>query len=181
MKTVLSVMLFFLYAIVMNSQDLTKSIQENYTLSELSVRSLNASKYVRQIKMTDYSKSLGIQKFAFLDEAFSDEGAGNDLVANDGIFTSIESYDHNSNVKYQGHLNPIIVSNYLFYTEDFLHKEELKSMNGDKDGKGVSVEVEGEICFCGCERCSCLACKWWDAPGCWYFCDGIKFKIVVNW
>ncbi len=172
-------------SICLNSQDQTQTIKESVAISGLSVRSITSENYVREFNATDFSKSLSLSSFVFLDEVFTDDGSFNDQVANDGIFTSINSYQHNSDVEFDKNLKSRIISNSVLTTTSFKYDDEIGVIHFRKEGDGgglIGVKVEADICFCGCERCSCLACSWWEGPGCWYFCDGsIHIEIGFGW
>ena len=69
-------------------------IAENISIFDARVRSLDKSTYVKELYIINFSEtSWGISDVGFKGELFKDDGKGNDLKANDNIYTSVEKFN----------------------------------------------------------------------------------------
>lgn len=77
--------------------------KENIAITNAYVRSIDEKQYVKELQLQNFSEEkFSVQKLSFQDIKFADDGKENDLIANDGIYTSIEIFNHNDVVKYTG-------------------------------------------------------------------------------
>lgn len=98
---------FFLFIAISgmsNAQERTEIdpqfFKENIVITDAYVRSISDEVYVREMKLTSYGEeNYNFDKISFQNIRFSDDGKGNDLRAGDGIFTSVETFEHNDIVK----------------------------------------------------------------------------------
>lgn len=174
-------LIILVHSTICQAQSNEDFMLQSVSFENLSIRSISKSNYVREITVRIFTKELHFDEVVFNEELFTDNGERNDLVAGDSIFTSVNIFEHNDSVLFKELNRSYGIANYVFINKDFKYKNQL--MNTKRaNGPGGSIEIRGDICFCGCDRCNCLACKWWDGPGCWYFCDGkLSFDVKIDW
>ncbi len=133
------------------------------------VRSLNSKKFVREVYLPNFSdESWDKISVGFEGYLFYDDGRGNDLVANDQIFTSVEAFPYNERVVYDPKTPLKSVMKETIVSVEFQHHDELSELYETyglrKAGGGIHVNVDcGSIEFCSD---GCLADWIWDGFGC---------------
>lgn len=75
-------------------------VKENLSFYDVRVRSLSEESYVVEILMVNFSNqpSKLSESFSFQNSVYSDNGKGNDLVAHDGLYTSVEEVNHDRRI-----------------------------------------------------------------------------------
>ena len=78
------------------------NLQEEMPGYNVQIRSLDQTKYVKEISLLNLSQSgENSPVINFEQSTFIDNGRHHDLVANDGIYTSTKSFAHNAQVPYR--------------------------------------------------------------------------------
>ena len=163
--------------------------KENMAIFDARVRTLDETSFVKELYLANFSdKSWGRNQIGFDNIVFQDNGEGNDLVANDGIFTSLEKFNFNEKVKYQKGLETLSVMNVIVTSPEFKYSKklgELKSKykvqtisnlnNGilAKAGPKAEITCDVEICSSGC-----IADSIWDGFGC--ICVS-NCSVTIGW
>lgn len=168
--------------------------RKNIAIIDARVRSINKEKFVREVYLANFSKqewdkdSIGIEGYPF-----SDNGMGNDLVAKDGIFTSLEEYYYSEeeNVEYNGKYLKDSFLDTVYRSIEFQHQDELEILYNDylasaeenslkkkKNGE-IGIHVSGHcesVSFC---ESGCIADWIWDELDCICFtnCGDIDFSF----
>lgn len=150
----------------MSAAESEKFMQENIALFDANVRSLDEENYVRELYFANFAKeswdkvSVGFEGFLY-----NDDGRGNDLVANDEIYTSDLTFKHDATVPYDPANKVRSVFNNTLTDVDFKWDKEL--------GVKVANEKKGILPGHGTIRCKFNTCStgcfadWvWDGFGC---------------
>jgi len=146
--TVIIVALFMLTTFSGNAQKIDDNyIEENIAIIDINSFNLNKDQVIVEITLKDYSgkKMLPIV-FGLNGYDFTDDGKGNDKIANDGVFTIKESVSKTK-----------INKN---YSSKVLTSSKFKHQNKMVITKGIGCKFER------CDGCFCLACQWWG-HSCW--------------
>lgn len=133
-------------------------LRENIALTNITGRSISAVDFVYEITVKDFKKTIPLPEgFGLNGKVFSDNGQGFDLVKNDGIYTSHESYKMDaSNAKVRQQPQTV-------FDESFRYGASLKQAGAagtDVSGPGISCKIRK--CGCPCSNGgTCPACEWW--------------------
>jgi hypothetical protein len=151
--------------------------KENMSIFDARVRTLNETSFVKELYLANFSdKSWDRNQIGFDNIAFQDNGEGNDLVANDGIFTSIKKFNFNEKVAFRKNIKTLSVMNVTVTAPEFKHSKKLNELKSEykiktvasldnnvaaKAGPKASITCNVEICSSGC-----IADWIWDGFGC---------------
>lgn len=161
-------------------------LKQNMSIYDARVRSVDETSYVRELFLANFSDqkwdktSIGFEGFLF-----EDNGTGNDLVANDGVYTSVEFFSHDSKVPY---MKDRLVRSVLatpIVSPEFKKFESLQELSMSYDLNRIDkngAKIAGPVATleCDVELCSdgCLADWVWDGFGC--VCVS-NCKATVGW
>ena len=149
--------------------------KQNISIFDARVRSLDENKYVKELYLANFSDKVWDKtEVGFDGMLFKDNGKGNDLVANDQIFTSVLKFDFNSVVSYNKNTPVKSVMKNSIISPDFKHIKDIKSLSAKYTSNnkvantfaksrdvGISVTCDVEICSSGC-----IADWIWEGFGC---------------
>jgi hypothetical protein len=163
--------------------------KENMSIFDARVRTLNETSFVKELYLANFSdKSWDRNQIGFDNIAFQDNGEGNDLVANDGIFTSIKKFSFNEKVAYRKNIKTLSVMNVTVTAPEFKHSKKLNELKSEykiktiasldnnvaaKAGPNGSITCDVEICSSGC-----IADWIWDGFGC--ICVS-NCSVTIGW
>lgn len=152
----------------------SKFLRQNISIFDARVRSTSKAQYVRELLLPNFSdKPWDKTSIGFDGYLFEDNGLKNDLIKNDGIYTSVDQFYHNDKVPFlegelvRSVLEMPIVSPEFIQTEalqDFAYKYELDrpgAPNGRVAGPVATIECDVKICSTGC-----IADWIWSGFGC---------------
>lgn len=151
-------------------------------------RSIDSIAFVREALVLNFNenKKLPIM-LSFEGTDFIDDGTGNDEVAEDGLYTSIITYNHSPNVPFVS-MTRVSVFETVAVGGSFSHWQELEDYiplyNNvpQKTGAKAGVEFKCDLCTCPCTRCYCIACSVWGGFSCWHFCNcSVSVGVGVEW
>lgn len=151
--------------------------KENMSIFDARVRTLNETSFVKELYLANFSdKSWDRDQIGFDNIAFQDNGEGNDLVANDGIFTSIKKFNFNDKITYRKDVKTLSVMDVIVISPEFKYSRKLKDLKNNyeiqsisrldnnfaaKSGPKASIKCDVDLCNSGC-----LADAIWDGFGC---------------
>ncbi len=151
--------------------------KENMSIFDARVRTINKTTYVKELYLANFSdKSWDRNQIGFENIIFQDNGEGNDLIANDGIFTSAEKFSFNEKVSYRKNVKILSVMDVTVTSPEFKHSKKLNELRSEykiktvssldnnvaaKAGPNASITCDVEICSSGC-----IADWIWDGFGC---------------
>ena len=170
-----------------NSTKVIESQRSEISLDEFSqkyvafldarIRSIDSKKYVKELHFVNFSdRKIEVQNTYFNGFKYSDNGKGNDLIANDGIFTSDEEFNFDSNIVFDKQ-NPIkSVLNTPIVSPNFEKRKELQEYL-DQNGSRILSNTPNKAKLGGSISCDikfggggCRACEWWGGRHCdWCF------------
>jgi len=142
-------------------------LHENVALYDRFIRSLDSNEYVIELEFMDFDGSATLPSvLSFEGLEYFDDGTGNDLTSGDGVYTSEVPHSHNISYPYDANNLHYSISDEFMANPAFLYKYELE--NDTDRGSIVKIKLECDFgtCECSVSWCTCLACVWWDAPGC---------------
>ena len=163
--------------IEMTQAESSAFFKKNMSIFDARVRTLNETSFVKELYLANFSdKSWDRNEIGFENIVFQDNGEGNDLVANDGIFTSIDEFNFNEKISYNKNIEILSVMNtsivspefrYLDKLNDLKLKYKIKKYWSVDDSFTTSKDPVGTI-TCDVEICSsgCIADWIWDGFGC---------------
>lgn len=161
-------------------------IAENISIFDARVRSLDKSTYVKELYIINFSEtSWGISDVGFKGELFKDDGKGNDLKANDNIYTSVEKFNFNDKVVYDSKFQVKSVMADYIISPEFKHLEKLTDFvknysNSSTIGNAsAKTKVGGSIkCKIKAVSSGCIADWVWSGFGC---LELSGCTIEINW
>jgi len=132
-------------------------IRENVAFTNISGRAVSADKFVYEIEVADFKKTVPMPPgFGLNGIVFADNGLGNDLVKGDGIYTSDDLFQMTAE------RSSLIQKNYSVYDEAFLFEQNLKEAGSETEVSGPGIKCKIRKCGCPCRNgYSCRACEWW--------------------
>lgn len=149
-------------------------IAENISIFDARVRSLDKSTYVKELYIINFSdKSWGITDIGFKGELFKDDGKGNDLKANDNIYTSVDKFNFNSKVLYDSKFQVKSVMADYITSAEFKHSQKLEEFvkNYSNSSTIGNVAAKGKVggsikCKIKAVSSGCIADWIWSGFGC---------------
>jgi hypothetical protein len=164
--------------------------KENMSIFDARVRTLDERTFVKELYLANFSqKSWNRNQIGFENMIFQDNGEGNDLVANDGIFTSARKFNFSNKVKYQKGVETFSVMDVIVISPQFKHTKKLDELKSNynvlsvnntsivtqslKPGPKAELTCDVEICSSGC-----IADWVWDGFGC--ICVS-NCKVTIGW
>ncbi len=167
-------------------------IEQNVAIFDARVRTLTgistiAPAYVRELYLVNFSDEDWDRSIVgFGDDVFVDDGTGYDEVANDGIFTSVDSYLHSNSVPYDGSQiirsvleKPIVDENFVHLVQlrEFAAQYPIRNNNSGTASSGGSIVVHCHI-VTGCKGCVAQEKGWCDSCCICIECDA---DITLRW
>lgn len=163
--------------------------KENMSIFDARVRTLNETTFVKELYLANFSdKSWDRNQIGFDNIVFQDNGEGNDLVANDGIFTSIKKFNFNEKVTYREGIKTLSVMDVVVTSPEFKYSKKLNDLKSNyeiqsissldnnfaaKTGPKAEITCDVEICSSGC-----IADWIWDGFGC--ICVS-NCSVTIGW
>jgi len=149
--------------------------QKNVSFFDARTRSIDEENYLQELYFANFSdEDLRINNTYFDGVQYSDLGVGNDLVANDGIFTSVDVFQHNERIQYDER-NPIkSVLEKPVVSPNFTQDEKLAELESTYEYRNLPGQVQTRIFEVTCDITwtggGCRACDWWGGSHCnWCF------------
>ncbi len=164
----------FSYAQDSKDPDFTR-FRENVAIYGTFTRNLDAKTYVKEIKLVSFSADYKLPEgFGIKGVTVSDDGRQYDLVAGDGIYTSVEKYEITE--KQAG--NPVGVS--VPVTDkiivDLSFKQEVQLNEVVNDFK-IKIKCKFSKCGCPCQTFTCYACIHYG-----WSCIAVEYcEVEVEW
>ncbi len=154
--------------------------KENIAFSDARIRTINTKKYVREIQIINFSENdWSVKEFGFDGTLFEDNGLGNDLIANDGIYTSKETFYFNNKIQYNSSEPIRSIMGYVITDPLFKFDKDLQKIineNSRNNGKfKAEITCDVEICSTGC-----IADAIWDGFGCICF-SNCSVTVGFEW
>ncbi|NOU19653.1 MAG: hypothetical protein HOO91_19015 [Bacteroidales bacterium] len=145
--------------------------KKNVAFYDARIRSINKTSYVRELYFKNFSdEPLRVQTTYFNEDIFVDNGQGNDLVANDGVFTSTEVFSHDTRIPYDSFNSvrsvlkaPVVHPNFQQSIKLAAHESNYSIRKRPNNQK--IMEVTCDITFGGG---GCNACDWFGGGWCNY-------------
>lgn len=163
--------------------------KKNMSIFDARVRTLDETSFVKELFLANFSdKSWDRNQIGFDNIVFQDNGEGYDLVANNGIFTSLKKFNFNEKVKYQEGFETFSVMDVIVTSPEFNFSKELNELKSNYNIQTISNSNNGIIAksgpkaeiTCDVEICSsgCIADWIWDGFGC--ICVS-KCSVTIGW
>lgn len=157
-------------------------LKENIAVYDARVRSLSNTEFVREVYLKNFSdKSWDKTSIGFTGYLFEDNGNGNDLVANDGIYTSIEVFTYNNIIKYDESMKIKSVMKNPIISPEFVQENALQDYSTEYKVRPQNLKAGGTATItCDVEFCSsgCIADWIWEGFGC--ICVS-NCSVTVGW
>lgn len=129
-------------------------------------RSIDSTIYIREALVLNFDTLQNLPLLlTFEDTDFSDNGTGYDEIAGDGLYTSIQTYEHNVDVPFYSMTRHSVFGtvavgrNFLHYNELYDYVPEVNDLP-QKIEVNIGASINCDICTCPCSRCYCLAWVW---------------------
>ena len=101
--------------------------KQNMSIFDATIRNIDENQYVKELFLENFSdKNWDKTEIGFDGMLFQDNGKGNDLIANDQIFTSANKFEFNEVVTYDKNVSVKSVLNKAIISPEFLHIEDLE-------------------------------------------------------
>lgn len=139
-------------------------VREHVAITASYTRNLNAKSYVKELKLVNFSSlDLLPAGFGLREVTYADNGQNYDLVAGDGLYTSVEKFE----ITPRQAVNPVGVSvpvlSSIVVDNAFQHDNELAK---GEYGRKIIIKCNLRKCGCPCKTFTCNACIWWGWS-CW--------------
>jgi hypothetical protein len=138
-----------------SQKDFLKSVAIVQTNSTINAKGGNGSTVALTIELFNFNKSYVLQsQYIIEDVEYYDNGQSNDLVAGDGIYTSVKSFER-SQLSNQSQLK-------IATSEMFKYSDQLSNIIKKKYKSGARTQGVGVTCKVDLRPCS----GWWSWCGC---------------
>ncbi len=145
-------------------------LKENIAVYDARVRSLSNTEFVREVYLKNFSdKSWDKTSIGFMGYLFEDNGSGNDLIANDGIYTSVEAFTYDNIIKFDKNVKIKSVMKNPIISPEFIQENALQEYSTEYKVRPQNLKAGGVATItCDVEICStrCIADWIWDGFGC---------------
>jgi hypothetical protein len=145
----------------------------NVSIFDARIRTIDENYFAREVYLKNFSKQNWNETLIeFTGFLFEDLGRGNDLVANDGIFTSVEKFNFNTKVVYNSKQLIRSVMQNPIVSPEFSKNEELQQFSKEYVMKGniANKTTVGGTATITCDvkivSSGCIADWVWDGFGC---------------
>ncbi len=183
MKKIVLFVLLFSSAFTLLAQE-SNYISENFAILQTQAKKISSEKYVKQVIGVDFKTkdNSNVNSFSIDEIVFVDNGTLNDEKANDGIYTSTDSYNIPTDKILSFDDNGVLkITTDIHYDSHFKHKSELQSMFSNENNGKLGIGIECDIIGCTCAECHCRACNFgWGQNLNWCFKIG-KCSISISW
>jgi|GEM_PF-1907567 len=159
MKKTIACLLFLSCTITAFSQGKNPDyISENLAILGIRAEKVIGSFYARQIIAKDFKTmdNSVVEGFSIGDDSFIDNGKGNDKIANDGTYTSINIYETKAEKD-----DMVVLCTQVIVSEHFKFESKLDrylAENGRTRKFGSRVKCE--VSSCSCTECTCASCNY---------------------
>ena len=149
--------------------------QRNVSFFDARIRSIDEENYVRELYFANFSEEdLRVNNTYFDGVQYSDLGTENDLIANDGIFTSIDKFQHDNRIQYDEHNLIKSVLEKPVVSPNFVQKAKLRELESTYAYRNLPGQVQLRFFEITCDITwtggGCRACDWWGGAHCdWCF------------
>lgn len=158
--------------------------QKNVSFFDARIRSVDEENYVRELYFANFSEEdLRVSNTYYDGVQYSDLGTGNDLIANDGIFTSVDKFQHDDRIKYDERNLIKSVLEKPVVSPNFVQNEKLGELESTYEYRNLPGQVQTRIFEITCDITwtggGCRACDWWGGSHCdWCFSlDGCSVTV----
>lgn len=149
---------------VLETEDFASSV----AFLEVNAKPLSSDEYIVELVVKSFAKNTEMPEvIGYGEHLFSDDGLGNDLKANDGIYTTIETLTPSKS--FEDPTQAISLMAYPRITDAFEYQDEFNDFveaNYSLESARSAVP-DCRIILCGCDICNCLACRISDGAICW--------------
>ena len=150
-------------------------IRQHVAITASYTRNLNAKSFVKELKLVNFSDlALLPLGFGLREVTYTDNGQNYDLIAGDGLYTSVEKFE----ITPKQAANPVGVSvpvmQNIVVDNAFQHENELGK---GEYGRKIIIKCNFYKCGCPCKTFTCRACEWWGWS-CWAMDDcSVTFEL----
>ena len=160
--------------------DLT-AVEHSLSIFDLRIRSLDEVTYIKEVKMINFADDGQLPgSIDFNGSQYMDDGQGNDLQAQDGIYASVSTFVHDKARPYRPDAVTYSVLKSPIVHPDFSFRQELRGSMADYDLRPQTakiLEVSCPVKF-GCK--GCLAERWGACYSCCICVDTSNCTITVG-
>lgn len=147
---------------VENNKFDSEYFSHNIAIVKVSLRSVDEFSYVKEVEIVDFSKSAEAPlMYGLGSDVYVDNGEYDDQYAEDGIFTSMNSYQHSDELPYDEENKKMIIDSKPFINQSFRHHVELFDyIQNDASGMSRLKEVGIHDCKISWKDCDEIE-PWW--------------------
>lgn len=157
----------------MSEVESAEFFKQNISIFDARIRSISESEFAKELYLANFSDTPWDKtEVGFEGGLFKDDGKGNDLTANDQIYTSVKSFAYNKNISFDKNFPLKSVMSNSIISPEFKHHSKLEQLSnkyrnsiviGNLNAKTaeVSITCDVEICSTGC-----IADWIWSGFGC---------------
>lgn len=171
----------------LNYQTMDKELfKKSVSFTDARLRSLNELEYVRELVLTDFSKSNQMPKSVIFDgTTLFDDGSFNDVKANDGIYTSAAKFNHSEKSPYNSDLTINSIMELSIIDKEFKYLDELNKFLTSGYSKShlsnVAIGNRGPVATIECDvefgTCGCRADRWGLCDCCCVTVSNCRAKV----
>ena len=137
--------------------------KQNMAIFDARVRSINENNYVRELYLPNFAAQAWEKNgVGYEDVLVRDNGEGNDLVAKDGIYTSVETFAHDARFPYNAAKPIISVMERPIVSEEFVQHEALNQLEKSYDLRKNQIQDRIFEITCKVEIVPCPNTSWYN-------------------
>lgn len=137
--------------------------KQNMAIFDARVRSINENNYVRELYLPNFSAQAWEKNgVGYEGVLFRDNGEANDLVANDGIFTSTVTFAHDARFPYNAAKTLISVMERPVVSEEFVQQEALNQLELSYDLRKNQAQSRVFEITCDVRIVPCPNTSWYN-------------------
>lgn len=166
--------------------------EKNMAIIDISIMSISKSHYIKELKIKNFSETKWeYEVFSTQNGVYLDNGQYNDKKAGDGIYTSMDTFEYDKDIKYnkdqpkESIINAPIFNSKFEYTDDLIrYTDKAQSTKfTEMNYPSSSVKPGGEIgltCDIEFGTCQCRAHSWGWCNCCCAQITNCKFSIKIK-
>ena len=120
--------------------------KQNMALVDARIRSLNSTNYVKELYFVNFSDQKWEKEILIMKGmSYHDDGLSNDLIANDGIYTSTDTFLHDTVIAFKSESKLRSMLNQPIVDPSFIHSKKLSIFAESYDLRQVEYAKNGRL------------------------------------
>ncbi|TRX71021.1 hypothetical protein [Carboxylicivirga sp. M1479] len=156
--------------------------KENIAIFDARIRTIDENTFVREVYLKNFSSEPWDKtSIGFTGYLFEDNGKGNDIIANDGLYTSVEMFVFDDKFEFNEDIDILSIMEKPIITSDFIQTKALQKFSNGYSERTQKLKAGGTAtitCDVKVVSTGCIADWIWDGFGCIEFSN---CSVTIGW